>query len=198
MCPCHFSFTALFCPCFQFSFLSIGFLSLNRGTGGGFLADLEFSRRWWSQMGLATPAVGQQVRVRQPQREPRRCRMAVDTADLWRALRNFSSLHPCDFFSYLLLNLKSHRYNLLVAFCAFSVVGGSVKTLGLVLEGIETERETYLGLKDLCCYILNKILLEFCVMWEFGTESQLYPPDPSSPSLTANTQRKVALSRKSS
>lgn len=149
-------------------------------------------------MGLATPAVGQQVRVRQPQREPRRCRMAVDTADLWRALRNFSSLHPCDFFSYLLLSLKSHRYNLLVAFCPFSVVGGSVKTLGLVLEGIETERETYLALKDLRCYILNKILLEFCVMWEFGTESQLYPPDPSSPSLTANTQRKVALSRKSS
>lgn len=147
-------------------------------------------------MGPATPVVGQQVQVRQPQRELRRCRKSVDTADLWRALRNSSSLHPCDFFSYLLLSLKSHRYNLLV-FRPFSVVGGSVKILRLVLEGIETERETYLALKDLRCYFLNKILLEFCVMWEFCTESQLYPPDPSSPSLTPNTQRKMSFSRKS-
>lgn len=77
---------------------------------------------------------------RQPQQQLGHCRSSVDVAGFWSVVGNFNSLFPRGFL-YSLSSLKSHRYSLLVAFGPFYVVGGSAEICGLVLKGMETERD---------------------------------------------------------
>lgn len=92
-------------------------------------------------MGLGHLFWATRLQSRQPQQQLSHCRNSVDITDLCRVVKNVSSLFPCEFFPYLLLSLKSQRYSLLVAFGPFFVVGGGVEICGLVLKGIETERD---------------------------------------------------------
>lgn len=83
------------------------------------------------------------------------CRNSAHTSDMWRTVVNCSSFCPFDFFLCLLVSLKSHRQNHLVASVP-SCGGWKCRNFWLSAQR-DRDKETYPALEDLCSYVLNKI-----------------------------------------